>query len=187
MNDEPTPAYLRNEVPDHQDFVTPIIVRKGGRPGLVSGLQVIGVITFMGIAALLPFATAFATWASRQTLRTAALAPGPACPRVAKLSIAAMGAKPPKPFDYKGSHFAFQIGDVSCDAAPLHWFGKQTFAACHFDAPGGIEVTTGGKTTIFEPGVGHSATVAVRPQGTTCTIGGEYRVPDHPPWADYNP
>ncbi|HEY3950002.1 hypothetical protein [Phenylobacterium sp.] len=188
MRNEPTPAYLPNAPPqglgDDQDFVTPIVVRKGRGQGTVSALQVVGAMTFILIAAMLPFATAFGTWAARQSLRREAVPPGPACPRVAKLSIAAMGAKPPKPFDYKGSHFAFQIGDVSCDAAPLGWFGKQTFAACHFDAPGGIVVTTGGRTTIFEPGVGHSATVAVRPEGTTCVIGGEYRVPDHPAWMD---
>lgn len=175
MTNDPTPGYLPNE-PDDQAFVTPIVVRKGGMPGLVSGLQMAGVIIFIGVAALFPFAELAATWASRQSLRMSVLGPGPACPRVVKLSTAALGAKPPKPFDYKGSHFAYQIGDVSCDAAPLTWFGKGTFAACHFDAPGGIEVTTGGHTTVFEPGVGHSATVAVRPEGTTCTIGGEYRV-----------
>lgn len=180
MRDETTPAYLTEPEPEaqkgDQEFVKPITVRKGGRPGLMSGLQMAGAVVFMAIAAMFPFVTAFGAWAQRQNLRYAALAPGPACPRVAKLSIAARGAKPPKPFDYKGSHFVFQIGDVSCDAAPLHWFGDQTFAACHFDAPGGIEVTTGGQTTVFEPGVGHSAMVAVRPEGTTCTIGGEYRV-----------
>ena len=175
MREEPPPAYLPNRDLD-QEFVTPIVVRKARGSAVASGMQALGVLTFVAIAATLPFATAFGTWAQRQSLRTQALAPGPACPRVEKLSIAALGAKPPKPFDYKGSHFAFQIGDVSCDAAPLHWFGKETFAACHFDAPGGIEVTSNGRTTIFEPGVGHSATVAVRPEGTTCTIGGEYRV-----------
>ena len=185
MWNEPPPAYLPNTPPEEQAFVKPITVRKARGAGIVSGMQALGALTFVVIAALLPFATIFATWAERQSLRTSVLAPGPACPRVEQLSIAARGAKPPKPFDYKGSHFAFQIGDVSCDAAPLHWFGKQTFAACHFDAPGGIEITTGGRTTIFEPGVGHSATVAVRPEGTTCTIGGEYRVPDHPPgWGE---
>ncbi|MBS0331381.1 MAG: hypothetical protein JSS35_01315 [Proteobacteria bacterium] len=176
MRDDFPPNYLSNTPPDEQAFVKPITVRKARGAGVVSGMQALGAITFMVIAALLPFATVLGTWAQRQSLRTQALAPGPACPRVEKLSIAAMGAKPPKPFDYKGSHFAFQIGDVSCDAAPLHWFGKETFAACNFDAPGGIEVTTNGKTTVFEPGVGHSAIVAVRPQGTSCTIGGEYRV-----------
>lgn len=165
---------------DDQDFVTPIVVRPGGRPGLMSGLQMAGALTFMVIAALFPFVTAIGTWAQQQSLRTRALAPGPACPRVEKLSIAALGARPPKPFDYKGPHFVFQIGDVSCDPAPLHWFGKQTFAACRFDAPGGIEITTNGRTTVFEPGVGHSAIVTVRPQGTTCTIGGEYRVTPMP-------
>ncbi|MBS0359942.1 MAG: hypothetical protein JSR98_01070 [Proteobacteria bacterium] len=174
MSDEPT--YLPNTAPDDQDFVTPIVVRKGGRPGLVSGLQMAGAVIFMGIAALFPFAEVAATWASRQSLRMAVTGPGPACPQVAKLSIAALGAKPPKPFDYKGSHFAYQIGDVTCDAAPLHRCATETIPASHYAARAATELTTNGRTTIFEPGVGHSATVAVLPQGPTCTIGGEYRV-----------
>src|ERR1700744_989294 len=149
--------------------------RRERRDRRLARLQWIGGGLLLIAVVSMPLSVAVETAAERHMAKRAWMA-GPACPRVPQLSIAALGAKPPKPFDYKGSRFAYQIGDVNCFAAPEGWLTRATFPLCKFDAPGGIVVTTGGRTTVFEPGVGHSATVAVRRSGTTCYLGGEYRV-----------
>ena len=156
-------------------MVAPITLHSGGRtlPGWV---PMTGLVALLLGVAFIPFAEGVGVWAHHQAMRRVALAPGRACPRVARLSMAALGAKPPKPFDYKGAHVAFQIGDVDCEPVPVALFGEATFPVCRFTAPGGIEVTAHGRTTVFEPGVGHSATVAIRPDGATCKLGGAMRV-----------
>jgi hypothetical protein len=162
--------------PDPDSLVARIDIRSAGRR-LPAWVPAAGLIAMLLGVIFIPYSEAAGAWWARQAMKREMLKPGLACPRVEKLSIAAMGAKPPKPFDYKAAHFAFQIGDVDCEAAPVSLFGDETFPVCRFSAPAGIEVTAYGRTTIFEPGVGHSATVAVHPDGTTtCTIGGAFRV-----------
>ena len=125
-------------------------------------LQDLGLIALLLAIASIPLSEGFKAFATNRGLRKEWIAEGKACPVVAAISQAARGAKPPKPFTYKGVGFAFQIGDVACAAAPeKSLFTKVTFPVCQFDAPGGIAVTVGGRTTYFEPGVGHGATVMV--------------------------
>jgi hypothetical protein len=125
-------------------------------------LQDLGLIALLLAIASIPVSEGYAAWATNRGLRHEWMAKGQPCPAVAALSPAARGAKPPAPFVYKGVRFAFQIGDVACAPVPEKGlFTRTTFPVCQFDAPGGIEVTAGGKTTVFEPGVGHGATVMV--------------------------
>ena len=112
--------------------------------------------------ASIPLSEGYAAFATNRGLRKEWIATGRACPVVSVLSPASLGARPPKPFVYKGVGFAFQIGDVTCAAVPeKSLFTKTTFPVCQFDAPAGIAVTAGGRTTYFEPGVGRGATVMI--------------------------
>jgi hypothetical protein len=129
------------------------------------------VAALLAIASI-PLSEGYATFATNRGLRKEWIANGPACPTVAALSPAARGAKPPKPFVYKGVGFAYQIGDVACAPVPeKSLFTKTTFPVCQFDAPAGIAVTAGARTTYFEPGVGRGATVMVHAgQPPTCVM-----------------
>ena len=121
----------------------------------------------------MPFAIAFATWADHMSLRREWKIAGPACPVVPAVSMAARGAHPPPPFTYKGAHFAFQIGSVECEAVPDEGLLPQTtHPVCQFSAPGAVEVTTPARAVVYEPGVGHTATVTVRGGETSCVVGG---------------
>jgi hypothetical protein len=67
--------------------------------------------------------------------------------------------------------FAYQIGDVECAAVPeSNPFDSSHYTACQFDAAGAVEVSYGGRTTVFEPGVGHGAVVTIRKGEVSCVI-----------------
>jgi hypothetical protein len=142
-----------------------LTIDTGGNPArakLFRQLQDVGIVVLLLAIASIPLSEAYAAWATNRGLRKEWIAAGQACPVVAALSPAARGAKPPKPFVYKGVGFAFEIGDVACAPVPeKSLFTKTTFPVCQFDAPAGIAVTVAGRTTYFEPGIGHGATVEV--------------------------
>jgi hypothetical protein len=143
---------------------------------MIARLQTFGIVLILLAVASIPISVGYSTWAERQGMREEWTAAGPACPIVATPSIANRGAKPPKPFAYKGVGFAYQIGDVSCVAAPEKGlFNSRTYPICQFDAPAAIAVTVGGRTILFEPGVGHSATVTVERGRVSCVLGGGLR------------
>jgi hypothetical protein len=144
---------------------------------MIARLQTFGIVLILLAVASIPIATGYSTWAERQQMREEWTAVGPACPIVARPSPANRGAKPPRPFVYKGVSFAYQIGDVSCVAAPEKGpFNSRTYPICQFDAPAAIAVTAAGRTTLFEPGIGHSATVAVQRGRVSCVVGGGLRI-----------
>jgi hypothetical protein len=127
---------------------------------MIARLQTLGIVLILLAVASIPTSIGYSTWSERQRMRDEWTAAGPACPVVASPSPANRGAKPPPPFVYKGVGFAYQIGDVNCVAAPEKGlFNSRTYPICQFDAPAAIAVTAGGRTVLFEPGVGHSATV----------------------------
>ena len=66
------------------------------------------------------------------------------------------------------------MGDADCVAVPEGVFHRRTFPVCAFDAPAALEVTSGGRTVVFEPGVGHSATVMVRDGHPACVVGAPF-------------
>ena len=144
------------------------------RARIIGALQTLGIIGVMLGVASIPVTVVVSTWLARRAMWAEWTASGPACPVVTQISIAGRGAKPPRPFVYQGVGFARQIGDADCVAVPQGVFQSRTFPVCAFDAPAAIEVTAGGRTTIFEPGVGHSATVMVRDGQPSCVVGAPF-------------
>jgi hypothetical protein len=121
----------------------------------------------------MPVVIVVATWRDHLSLRAEWDIKGPPCPEVAKLSLFAIGSRPPKPFTYKGVRFAAQVGDVYCEAVPDEGlFPQSTHAVCQFSHPAGIEVWAPAGHAIFEPGMGRRATVTVRHGRPSCVIAG---------------
>jgi hypothetical protein len=141
------------------------------RRAIVGRLQTAGILLLFAALASIPLTVGVGTWLDHRSIRKEWEIPGPACPVVARISTASRGAKPPPPFTFLGSHFAYQIGDVECAAVPeKNIFDSSHHTVCQFDAAGAIEVTSGGRTTIFEPGVGHGAMVTVRRGEVSCVV-----------------
>ena len=135
-----------------------------------------GIVVLLVAVAGIPISVGVGTWAARRASLRAWLAEGAACPIATTPSPATRGAKPPPPFVFQGVGFAYQIGDVICEALPVeNIFSNATFPGCSFDAPAAIEVTMSGHKVLFEPGVGHSATVAIRDGKASCVIGAGLR------------
>jgi hypothetical protein len=152
-----------------------LTIDTGGNPKrekLFRRLQDLGIIALLLAIASIPLAEGYTAWSANRGLRKEWMASGRACPVVTALSYAARGAKPPRPFVYKGVGFAFQIGDVACAPVPeTSLFTNVTFPVCQFDAPAGLAVTVGDHTTYFEPGIGRGATVMVHAgQPPSCVL-----------------
>jgi len=158
--------------PDPEGMALPIDLRLDGRRRRIVGrFQTAGVLLLLAAIASIPLTVGVNTWADHRSLRKEWTIAGPACPVVARISPAARGAKPPPPFTYLGAHFVYQIGDVECADVPAKSaFDPSHHTVCQFDAAGAIEVTSGGRTTIFEPGVGHGAMVTVRKGEVSCVV-----------------
>ena len=138
---------------------------------MLARLQLLGIVVILLAVVSIPVTVAYSTWRSHRGLRAEWAATGSACPRVAQVSLAARGAKPPPPFTYRGTHFAYQIGDVECAAVPeKNLFDSRHYTVCQFDAPGAIAVTDAGRTATFEPGIGHGAMVTVRKGQVSCAL-----------------
>jgi len=159
--------------PDAEAIALPIGLRLDGRRRrMMAMLQTVGIVVLLLALASIPLQVGLSTWATHQSMKDEWAIRGPACPVVPQISRAATGFKPPPPFVYQHVGFAYQIGDVSCEAVPEGLFNGATHPVCQFDAPAAIKVTYAGRTTIFEPGVGHRATVSVRDGKVSCVIGG---------------
>lgn len=158
--------------PSDPGIALPIAIWLGGKRRRVIGrLQTAGVLLLLFAVAGIPLTIGFTTWTDHRSLKKEWAIAGPACPVVTRVSPAARGAKPPPPFTYRGAHFAYQIGDVQCAAVPEeNIFDSSHHTVCQFDAAGAVEVTSGGRTTIFESGVGHGAMVTVRKGEVSCVI-----------------
>jgi len=153
-------------------FVSPIKVTRRSRWSSEL-LPLICILAVCAAVMMMPVAIVVGTWGDHLSLRQEWTIKGPPCPQVAKLSIFAIGAKPPRPFTYKGTRFAAQVGDVYCEAVPdPGWFPRTTHAVCQFSRPAGVEVTTPTRHVIYEPGIGRPATVAVRNGVPSCVMGG---------------
>jgi hypothetical protein len=158
---------------DPESIALPIGLRLDSRKSrTMRTLQTAGIVLLLMVIAAMPLQVGLATWGAHQSLKTEWAIRGPACPIVPQISRAALGFKPPPPFVYRHVGFAYQIGDVSCEAVPEGWFTGATHPVCQFDAPAAIRVTYAGRSTIFEPGVGHRATVTVRGGKVSCVMGG---------------
>lgn len=157
-------------------FVTPI--NTGKRRRWTSELLPFICIVIVCLAAMsVPLTLAIETWVTHLSLRKDWAIKGPPCPETAEIPIADRGGKPPKPFAYKGTRFAAQMGNIFCEAVPDEgWFPKTTHAVCQFSNPLAIEVETPARKAIYATGIGHRATVTVRNGQPRCVIGG---------WFDY--
>ena len=134
-------------------------------------LQTLAILVILLAVAGIPITVGYSTWRDRQSIRKEWDVAGPECPVTPGISTAARGAKPPAPFTYRGATFAYQIGDVECVAAPeKSLFDSSAYTVCQFDAPGAVEVMSGGRTTVFEPGIGHGASVTVRKGKVGCVV-----------------
>ena len=129
-------------------------------------------VVFAAVVSL-PVMIGVGTWVSHLALRQEWAIKGPPCQEMAQIPIFARGGRPPKPFSYKGTRFAAQLGNIFCEAVPDEgWFPKTTHAVCQFSHPAGIEVTTSRRHVIFEPGMGRRATVSVRNGRPQCVMAG---------------
>lgn len=150
----------------------PIDLRMDGkRRRIIGRLQTAGILLLFLALASIPLTVGVSTFMDHRSLKKEWTIAGRACPVVARISPAARGAKPPPPFTYLGTHFAYQIGDVECADVPAEsMFDPSHHTVCQFDAAGAVEVTAAGRTTIFEPGVGHGAMVTVRKGGAVSCV-----------------
>lgn len=164
-------ALRRNETARAPDLSTAVVSGLSRqRSGIMDRLQTAGIVLLLLALASIPLTVGLSTWNTRQAMRAEWSPQGPACPVVADISRAALGAKPPPPFIYQDVAFAYQVGDVSCVALPEDYFSGKTYPICQFDAPAAIKVTVRGQTTIFEPGLGHGATVTIRHGQVSCAM-----------------
>ena len=122
---------------------------------MLARLQTLGIVVLLLAVVSIPISVGYSTWRVHRSLRAEWSAAGPVCPVVPQVSLAARGAKPPPPFTYRGTRFAYQIGDVECAAVPeTNLFDSSHYTVCQFDAAGAVEVASGGRIIVFEPGVG---------------------------------
>ncbi|HZZ32972.1 MAG TPA: hypothetical protein VFE10_13375 [Phenylobacterium sp.] len=162
--------------PDPDRFAQPILLGRKRQGLLFARLQTAGIVILLTAIASIPISVGVGTWAAHRASLREWLVRGPACPQSMSLSPAARGAKPPAPFVFQGIGFAYQIGDAFCAVVPVeNVFSQATFPVCNFDAPAAVAVTTGRRTVLFEPGVGHSATVSIRHGRVSCVIGAGFR------------
>ena len=139
------------------------------RARIIGALQTLGIIGVMLGVASIPVTVVVSTWLARRAMWAEWTASGPACPVITQISIAGHGAA------LRGR--SSRVGFAGRSATRIAWratrrLQSRTTPVCAFDAPAAIAVTAGGRTTIFEPGVGHSATVMVRDGQPTCVMGG---------------
>jgi hypothetical protein len=156
--------------PGPDRFAQPISLGRRRHPSF-AWLQTAGIVVLLAAVAGIPISVGYATWRDHRSLRAEWTAAGAACPVTPRLSLGARGAKPPPPFTYGGARFAYQIGDAECAAVPESSpFDSSHYTACQFDAAGAVEVSYSGRTTIFEPGVGHGAIVTIRKGRVSCVL-----------------
>lgn len=135
--------------------------------------QTSGIVVVMLAVASIPLTVAYGGLADRQLLKTEWAIEGPACP--APVQPMRFNRKPLE-FSYQGIHFTRQYGAVYCVPVPDRGiFSKANHPVCQFSSPAAVTVTTGGRTVLYEPGIGQRATVTIRDGRSTCVVGGWFR------------
>jgi hypothetical protein len=132
----------------------------------------LSIVTAVVLAASIPAWTAYNWWAFRHELRTDWNIAGPACPIATHSWQSVAMRRSPHEFDYGGMHLAHPFGAADCSPVPEDYFTGKAHSVCQFTEPVMIAVTAGGRTTLFEPGYGHRATVKLRNGHVTCVLGG---------------
>jgi hypothetical protein len=116
------------------------------------------------------------TWFNHLSLRKTLSFSGAPCPEVPEVTAAGKGVHPPPPFTYMGVRFAMQIGNVDCSAVPDDgWFPQTDHPVCQFSGPGAVEVRAPARSVVYQPGVGHPATITVKNGHPSCVVAGTFR------------
>ena len=136
-----------------------------------------GLALFVLLVVSIPMATMYSGWSARQTLKANWDIEGPPCPVDAEPLL----TNAPKAFDYGDVRFARRFGHVSCIAASDGGLVKpEIYRVCQFTGPGTIIVGTQGRTVVFKPGVGRTATVRVDSSQISCVLGGWFTANPQP-------
>ena len=135
--------------------------------------QTLGIVVLMLAVASIPLTVTYGTLADHHSLKDEWAIPGPPCPAPAEPM---RFNRKPLEFNYRGVHFTRRYGGVYCVVVPDGGiFGKTGHTACQFSSPAQVTVTMGGRTILYEPGIGHPATVTLRGGQLTCVVGGWFR------------
>jgi hypothetical protein len=150
--------------------------RAGHRMQDFGRLQMAGVLLVLTAVVSIPLATVYGTWAGQQAMRVEWDVTGPACPVATSIPPDFYVRRRPMSFTYGGARFTRQFGAVSCVFVPEPGlFGAKRYPVCQFTSPATIMVGVGEDRVVFEPGIGHSATVTLRRGQPRCVVGGPFR------------
>ena len=137
----------------------------------------LGTVLFhAGVFSLIPAFIVYQNWSKATALAREWTVTGPPCPVVDQPSaLATRHGKPPMTVAYGGAVFTRAFAAASCGAVPLNPFWPSENAyVCRFNNPGAVTVRTPGGRVVFEPPVGHPATVTVRRGQVSCVVAGAF-------------
>jgi hypothetical protein len=101
---------------------------------------------------------------------------GPPCPVVGSANAAGRGRLANRTLEFHGATFGRRFGHVSCTVLGVKDTTlKGAYPACQFTAPAVVRVSINSKTYVFEPGVGHSATVWIPDGIPQCVVAAKFR------------
>lgn len=96
---------------------------------------------------------------------------GPPCPVAADKADLPRWPAATRRSEYEGVSFTRAVGHVTCRMVGFEGGrGLTPFPVCQFSSPGGLIVTAGERTVIFNPPPGARATVAVPASGPNCVL-----------------
>jgi len=135
--------------------------------------QTLGIVALMLAVASIPLTVAYGALADHHSLKAEWAITGPACPTP---QDPMQFHRRPLVFSYREALFTRRYGGVFCVVVPDGGvFSRGGHTACQFSSPAAITVTTGGETVLYEPGIGHAATVTIRDGRPSCVVGGWFR------------
>ena len=132
-----------------------------------------GIVVLLLAVASIPLAIVYGTLADHHALKAEWAIGGPACPTPA---APIRFHRAPRVFSYGGATFSRRYGNAYCIVAPDgNVLSRAGHTVCQFSSPGAVTVTTGGRSVLYEPGIGHAATVSIRGGRSSCVVGGWFR------------